>query len=252
MLSLVTFSTVAYSPMARPAAERSLSSLRGYATDYWKESDYAFVGPEAMAVPTDSVEAFVERFGADEPAQARQVSLESSPTRVPGWSVAGTRGSSAEPDYGRHAAAAAVAGMKLAYSSGASMGDMGKFAGRSATQQAKQAMSAAKAAAKAAIPRVPGWSAAGTRGSSAEPDYGRIAATAAAAGMALAYSSGASMGDMGMFDGQSASQQAKQAMSAAKAAIPDYSGIAMATAASAHPAMGKLASAMGRVKPRTA
>lgn len=85
-------------------------------------------------------------FGADEPAQARQVSLESSPTRVPGWSVAGTRGSSAEPDYGRHAAAAAVAGMKLAYSSGASMGDMGKFAGRSATQQAKQAMSAAKAA----------------------------------------------------------------------------------------------------------
>ena len=61
MLSLVTFSTVAYSPMARPAAERSLSSLRGYATDYWKESDYAFVGPEAMAVPTDSVEAFVER-----------------------------------------------------------------------------------------------------------------------------------------------------------------------------------------------
>ena len=182
MLFLATTLGAAYTPTPRPAAERSLSSLRGYASEYWRNADYAFVGREAMASSWDSVEAFVARFEAEVPAPATQNSLEQQVSRVPGWSVAGASGSSVQPDYGKIAAAAAVAGMTLAYSSGASMG----------------------------------------------------------------------MDAMGMLDAGSMPQQAKQAMSAAKAAIPDYGGIAMATAAAANPAMGKLASSMGRVKPRAA
>jgi len=166
MLSLVTLGSAGFSPVPRPAGERTLSAYRGYASTYWKDSDYAFVRPDSMGVDEAAVEDFVARFEAAE-YQPRSQAATAAPskartgTRVPGWNVAGASGRTAQPDYGKIAAAAAMTGLALAYTGDVYPTDMfdGCFQHVAGTSSSRAALSSAKAAI---------------------PDYGSIAAACAA------------------------------------------------------------------------